>query len=59
MKKESYYSKKLNRVISLEGNCIRVFKSMYAGNSNPPISETSSMRLLQNLIDFTEMENDI
>ena len=59
MKKESYYFKKHNRVISQEGNCIRVFKAKYAGDSNPPISETPSMRLLQNLIDFTEMENDI
>lgn len=58
MKKEHYYSKKLGRNISLEGNFILVSKSL-SGREKTPISEILSERILWDIINFIEMEEDI
>lgn len=58
MKKEHYYSEKLGRNISLEGEFIKVSKSR-SGYDKTPISEILSERILRDLINFIDMEEDI
>ena len=58
MKKEHYYSKKLGRNISMEGNCITIHKSL-SEYEKTPISEILSERILWDIINFVEIEEDI
>lgn len=58
MKNEHYYSEKLGRTISLEGDFIKVSKSR-SGYDKTPISEILSERILRDIINFIDMEKDI